>query len=253
MTDCDLDAMRLGAYLDGELQEDEAAEVQRHIAGCPACAAAVAEQIALKRSLRAARHSYAPSLEFRAKVVRQLASQTAATAPGKLFRMWWATAACLAAMLLLAVAWNLRMQHADGLREVADLHLNALASANPLDVVSTDRHTVKPWFQGRIPFSFNLPEFGGSEFTLLGGRVAYLQQQPGAQLFVGVGQHKISVLIFEESPQMDTGFPVQAGVHPRNAFNVETWHSSALRFVVIGDADPAAIGRLDRMLQQANP
>ena len=60
--------------------------------------------------------------------------------------------------------------------ELADLHVSALASATPVDVISTDRHTVKPWFQGRIPFSFNLPELQGSEFTLIGGRVTYLAQ-----------------------------------------------------------------------------
>ena len=59
-----------------------------------------------------------------------------------------------------------------------------LASANPYDVVSSDRHTVKPWFQGQIPFAFNLPEFAGTEFTLLGGRLVYLHQQPAAQVVV---------------------------------------------------------------------
>ena len=76
---------------------------------------------------------------------------------------------------------------------MADLHVSDLASANPYDVVSSDRHTVKPWFQGKIPFAFNLPEFAGTEFTLLGGRLVYLHQQPAAQLVVGVGKHRISV------------------------------------------------------------
>jgi anti-sigma factor RsiW len=55
------------------------------------------------------------------------------------------------------------------LREVADLHVTALASASPVDVISTDRHTVKPWFQGKIPFAIDLPELSNSEFSLLGG------------------------------------------------------------------------------------
>jgi anti-sigma factor RsiW len=60
--------------------------------------------------------------------------------------------------------------------EIADLHVGTLASSSPVDVISTDRHTVKPWFQGRIPFAFDLPELQNSEFTLLGGRMAYLDQ-----------------------------------------------------------------------------
>ena len=53
--------------------------------------------------------------------------------------------------------------------EIADLHVTALASASPVEVISTDRHTVKPWFQGKIPFSFNLPELQNTEFSLLAG------------------------------------------------------------------------------------
>jgi len=66
--------------------------------------------------------------------------------------------------------------------EIADLHVSTLASSSPVDVISTDRHTVKPWFQGKIPFAFNLPELQNSEFTLIGGRMTYLDQTPGAHL-----------------------------------------------------------------------
>ena len=83
--------------------------------------------------------------------------------------------------------------------EVADLHVATLASSSPVDVVSTDRHTVKPWFQGRIPFAFNLPELQNTDFTLLGGRVTYLDQVPGAQLIYDIRKHHISVFIFPEA------------------------------------------------------
>jgi anti-sigma factor RsiW len=66
--------------------------------------------------------------------------------------------------VIASVLWIQHSRRADSLSEVADLHVGALASANPVDVVSTDRHTVKPWFQGRIPFSFNIPELAGTEF-----------------------------------------------------------------------------------------
>lgn len=256
MTGCDLGA-KVDAYLDGELSASDAEAVQQHIAGCAGCAAEVAQRVALQRSLRVARAAHAPSAEFRARlraqVREQVGAQPAAPKNSWALRAGWPVAAAFAAMLLVSFAWFLRPSHQDGLREVADLHLNALASANPLDVVSTDRHTVKPWFQGRIPFSFNVPEFSGTGFTLQGGRVAYLLQQPGAQLFVGVGQHRVSVLLFQESPQMDAALPALGGVASRNAFNVESWHTATLRFVLIGDADPAAMTRLGELLRQANP
>jgi len=111
---------------------------------------------------------------------------------------------------------------------------------------------VKPWFQGKIPFTFNVPEFSGSEFALLGGRLVYLHQQPAAQLVVGAGKHKISVLITQESSALGSGLPFSGGVAVRDSFNVETWEKNGLRFYVIGDAEQGAIHRLAQALQGAN-
>ena len=82
--------------------------------------------------------------------------------------------------------------------EIADLHVATLASSSPVDVISTDRHTVKPWFQGKIPIAFNLPELENSEFSLLGGRMTYLDQTPGAHLIYDMRKHHISVFVFQE-------------------------------------------------------
>jgi anti-sigma factor RsiW len=238
----------LGAYLDGELPSDQAATVRQHISTCPECATEIAELIRLKEGLRVARNHYTPSAEFRSKMRRQIR---------KPVRPRWSlriipAALAAAAVLLISIAWTQYSHRADAFTEMADLHVGTLASTNPLDVVSTDRHTVKPWFQGRIPFSFNLPEFAGTGFTLLGGRVAYLHQQPGAQLIVGVRQHKISVLIFQDSTEFARAFATLAGAESHNSFNVETWPSRDLRFFVIGDVDPSEISRLSVLFRQAN-
>lgn len=246
---CDVDPVRLAAYLDGELSAEQAIAMKQHIAGCTHCAAEVAEQVSLKHELREARARFVPGADLRSRVLKQVSAKKGVSG----MKWFWPTMAWAAALLLVVASWFYFPHRSDAFSEVADLHINALASTNPLDVVSSDRHTVKPWFQGRIPFSFNVPEFGGSEFMLLGGRMVYLHQQPGAQLFVGMKQHKISVLIFQESSEMDRAFPETSGVQDRNAFRVETWHTSSLRFVVIGDSEAAAIDGLGKMLQQANP
>ena len=156
------------------------------------------------------------------------------------------------AVILLCAVWLRSPNRADALSEVADLHVTALASANPVDVVSTDRHTVKPWFQGRIPFSFNLPEFAGTEFTLLGGRLVYFRQQPGAQLIVAMRQHKISVLILQDSAQLASSLPRSNAVQ-QLSFNVSTWPSHHLRFFVVGDVEPAGVAKLAELMERANP
>src|SRR5436309_3028591 len=106
----------------------------------------------------------------------------------------------MAAVLVIAAlfGWNQFRSRSDAaLAELVDMHVATLASASPVDVLSTDRHTVKPWFQGKLPFTFNLPEVAGSPFTLVGGKMVYLQQSPGAELLYQVRQHKISVFIFQ--------------------------------------------------------
>ena len=248
MTACSQDRNVLAAYLDGELPADQAKSLDQHLRSCPECAAEVAAQVRLRRAMKPAATRFAPSAEFKRKVQGQIATKQSA----RLRWMWPAAVAALAVMVL-AVVWTrqstLRNQ---AFREVADLHVSDLASANPYDVVSSDRHTVKPWFQGKIPFAFNLPEFAGSEFTLLGGRMVYLHQQPAAQLVVGAGRHKVSVVIAQESSAMGTALPFSRGVAVRDSFNVETWEKNGLRFYVIGDAEKGVIERLAQALQGAN-
>jgi anti-sigma factor RsiW len=121
-----------------------------------------------------------------------------------------------------------------------------------VDVISTDRHTVKPWFQGKIPFAFNLPELQNSEFTLLGGRMTYLDQTPGAHLIYDVGKHHISVFVFQERSFKLPASLSENSNSPRNLpFNMETWSQGGLRYFVIGDASAADIDSLAKLFKAA--
>ena len=245
---CNQDPVTLNSYLDGELRSEQIAAVREHMGECAACAAELADSVRLQRSLRVARGHFAPSAEFRRRIQSQVAPRRRRPKMILLMSMALAAVALLAIFIGGSQNWN----RTDTMSEIADLHVNALASINPLDVISTDRHTVKPWFQGRIPFSFNVPEFAGTNFTLLGGRLAYLHQQPGAQLVVGMRQHKISVLILRESAELARAFPLAGVVQNRTSFTVDTWHSQDLRFFVVGDTEPPEIDLLAHALRQAN-
>jgi len=136
--------------------------------------------------------------------------------------------------------------------EIADLHVATLASASPVDVVSTDRHTVKPWFQGRIPFSFNLPELQNSEFSLLGGRVTYLDQTPGAHLIYDVRKHHISVFVFQGQSASFSASLGDSSLSPKKLpFTMETWAQGGLRYFVVGDAGAGDIAKLANMFKAA--
>jgi anti-sigma factor RsiW len=109
---------------------------------------------------------------------------------------------------------------------------------------------VKPWFQGRIPFAFNLPELQNSEFSLLGGRMTYLEQTPGAHLIYDVRKHHVSVLVFQERSlpaRLD-----ENSVSKKQPFNMETWSQGGLRYFVIGDAGAADIDSLAKLFKAAS-
>jgi len=132
--------------------------------------------------------------------------------------------------------------------EIADLHVTTLASSSPVDVVSTDRHTVKPWFQGKIPFAFTLPDLTNSEFSLLGGRMTYLDQMPGAHLIYDFRKHHISVFVFQERSLPAKCY--EKFLSPKNlSFNTETWSQGGLRYFVIGDANAADIKNLAKLFK----
>lgn len=246
--DCDQDRNLFDAYLDGETTTEQASAVEQHLRTCPSCAAQIAAMVSLRRQTKAAARRFKPSSEFRKSIQSQIARQ-----PRRWPTMRFVAAGILsiAAMTLVILGTRQASLQNDTFREVADLHVSDLASANPYDVVSSDRHTVKPWFQGRTPFSFNLPELGGTEFALLGGRLVYLHQQSAAQVVVGMGMHKISVLVAQETI-MQAAFPLSRGVTVRNSFNVETWSSHGLRFFVIGDAEKSEVQKLAQLVHDVN-
>lgn len=241
-------AAMLGAYMDGELPPDQTAIVQEHLGTCTHCSSEVAEMARLQRSLRSARRHFAPSAEFRRKVQSQISR------PKRRSWLIWSMpiGVAFATILLASFVWIGQARRSAAFAELADLHVNALSSTNLVDAVSTDRHTVKPWFQGRIPFSFNIPEFTGTEYTLVGGRLVYFHQHPGAQLIVSMHQHKISVLIFQRSVDLGRAFSEQTGLDHGTSFGIEAWQSQQLRFVIVSDADVAGIDNLAGLLKRAN-
>jgi len=245
---CNSTAAGLGAYLDGELPLDQAADVQVHLETCLQCSAEIAALARLQRSLRGVRGHFVPSAEFRHKIQKQISR------PKRRSWLIWSmpVGVAFATILMTAFVWVGHARRSAAFAELADLHVNALSSTNLVDVVSTDRHTVKPWFQGKIPFSFNLPELSGTEYTLLGGRMVYFHQQPGAQLIVSMHQHKISVLIFQRSVDLGRAFSEQTGLDRGTSFGIEDWQSQQLRFVLVSDADTAGIENLASLLKQVN-
>jgi anti-sigma factor RsiW len=245
--DCQQSRLQLDAYVDGELSEPMMRELDAHVRSCGSCASDVLARVQMKRAIHSAAMRYTPDRAFRDLVQARIAPKGVAPR-----RTWyWQFAAAVALIVFavgLAYVWQQRTATQRTFTEIADLHVTNLASSTPVDVTSSDRHTVKPWFAGKIPFTFNLPELQNTGFTLLGGRVVYLDQVPGAELVYQVRQHRISVFIFP-----DRFFERLPGAvsQRQQSFDVRSWNQGGLRYFAIGDtSDVDGLAKLFKIAQQ---
>jgi len=234
---------KVALYVDDELPPAERQAFFAHLDACPECLPAVAAQMELKKAVRMAGARFTAPPELRAAVYRSIHSP-------KSVSPWWKWAfAPVCALLLGIVGFVLfpRSQSDPMMPALVDQHVTTLASEHPVDVESNNFHNVRPWYQGKLPFTFNMPEVKDSPFTLIGGKVVYAGQNPGAELLYQMRQHKISIFVF----QVKTTGSAPAASHDLS-FNVSSWTQGGLRYYMVTDANKDEAGKLAVMFQQAN-
>jgi anti-sigma factor RsiW len=225
----------LNALADGELSTKELADVNQHLAGCPSCTASALYQSLLKSATAKAGMRYTPPPQLQRRLTRQ--------GSGFLSPGWIAAAAILLVSASLMVVQHItrRAEVASALvTEVFDQHLGTIAGNLPPQVLSSDRHTVKPWFQGRLPFSFNLPESLPRDTTLDGANLTYLHNQPVAQLLYSIGKHRVSVFVRQR--QNEGGGHEVSATH--SGFQVFDFDTRDLEVTAVSDVDAARLAEL---------
>jgi anti-sigma factor RsiW len=238
----------LSAYIDGELSAAQSQAVRQHLAECHDCALKVLSAMQLKAATALAGKRFAPSPEVLARLTAQVKQPPPRTARMLSFRT--SMLAALAACMLLAVVlvgWQQSRQANSLSAELLDQHLSALSSGASPQVISTDRHTVKPWFQGKLPFSFNIPDPLPADTVLKGGDLAYFNGQPAALLLFTIHKHEVSVFLTQRS-----GSPIasaRSGV--RSGFRIEKGSTRDLQIVAVSDVNPADLEQLVLALEKA--
>jgi anti-sigma factor RsiW len=255
----------LNAFIDGELPSTERQGIEQHLTTCHACTLRVLSATQLKAATAHAGHRFAPPPEALARLTAQLRSQSPLRAKPqtqtssepqtktttRLYSIRPAAWAGLAAAILLTISllsWR-QLHQTDSLAaELLDQHLATLSSAATPQVISTDRHTVKPWFQGRLPFSFNLPDATAlpPDTTLKGADLTYLNGQPAALLLFTIHKHEVSIFLTQRSnsPTLSTLPGTRAG------FTINTSTTSDLRIVAVSDVNPTDLDNLLAVLVQ---
>jgi anti-sigma factor RsiW len=252
-----LDPDQLTAFVDNELSATEVNEVQRHLPGCHPCAMRVLSTTGLKAATARASVRYAAPPEALARLTAQLHSpgrkRTArpysfpAGFPASFPTIAWTA---LAAGVLLAVSligWR-QTHRANALSaELLDQHLATLSSGTSPQVLSTDRHTVKPWFQGKLPFSFNLPAVLPPDTTLKGADLTYLDGQPAALLLFTIHKHEVSLFVTQRS---GLAIPINRS-DIRAGFDICYASTPELRIVAVSDVNPSDLQVLVSAFVQA--
>jgi mycothiol system anti-sigma-R factor len=245
----------IGPLLDGELDARNSAEVQAHLATCAACQRRYEMQQTLSMNLRRLDLAYAAPESLRLRIAAALdESKPEPARPGRAPRTtrspspWWLWAgwpiAVVASALLATVLLQQRSHEAN---EVVAAHVRSLLVNHLSDVISTDHHTVKPWFAGKLDFSPPVPDLSARGFELLGGRLDYLRQRPVAALIYRKHGHIINVLVSLSGRDLGK----LSHTDRVQGYSLRAWRQAGLDLVAISDIDPAELASLEQGFESA--
>jgi anti-sigma factor RsiW len=244
MTDltCSTCRTALHGYLDNELDAAQTQLISAHLQGCADCRRQYDEAKLLTRGvrLRAPYHA-APDLLIRSVF---MPANTPREKWLPMIRNWLApafSAAALALALVLYIAAPSSEQ--PWMEEAVSSHVRSLMLGHLNDVVSSDRHTVKPWFTGKLDFSPPVYDFTEQGYPLLGGRLDYLQHQTAAALSYGRAKHVINLFIVPttgaEKPREDVSL---------RGYNIVAWQHNHMRFIAVSDLEKGELEAFSAMV-----
>jgi anti-sigma factor RsiW len=272
---CKLTQRFVPGYLDGELDLSRTIEMETHLQVCAECARELERQQALRTALQRGSLAFVAPEALRARIQSALVAATPATstvpatspvqarqaAPERTresaprsspfqFLRWASAFAVLA--LCTVVAWQLL----PGLHgptddqlaaEVLTSHVRSLEANHLMDVVSTDQHTVKPWFDGKLDFSPPVEDLATDGFPLVGGRLDYLEGHQVAALIYQRRKHIINVYVWPDAAS--SAATSAKPLAPRQGYNMIRWASGGFQFWAVSDVAAADLVEFVRLLE----
>ncbi|MGY3622982.1 anti-sigma factor family protein [Bradyrhizobium sp. USDA 10063] len=229
---CEEAEVLLQALIDGELDAGHAREVENHIAGCPRCAALAKDYRAMSRMIADKDASYTAPPELRQRIEAAL-PQPRATPNRRAVLRGFALGSAVSAMAATGlVAVILRSDDEARIQsELVSAHLRSLQAGHLTDVLSTDQHTVKPWFNGKLDVAPPVIDLTAKGFTLIGGRLDYVDARAIGAVVYRRRQHVINLFVAQTS---DTERHA-ARMSTRQGFNIRQWSDHGLNFWAVSD------------------
>lgn len=241
----------LHGYVDGELDLVRHLDAEQHLTNCPSCARACKQLQALQAGLRSSVAEFVPPADLRRRIENSLRDVEESPPVQRRWQGWLALAA--AALVVFGIWALLRMWPTENdrlARAVVAGHVRSLMIEGHLyDVKSSDRHTVKPWFHGRIDFAPDVYDFAEEGFILGGGRLDYLDGHTSAALIYHRRKHAINLFIWpaprtaDESPHALT----------RQGYNLLHWSRGGLTYWAVSDLNAAELRTFAELFVRQTP
>lgn len=250
---CEFSETTVHGYFDGELDAVRSAEFERHLASCGECQAELRETESLHERLQQSNLFEQASPQLRDRIHKQIVQEANASGAKiskarKLFFVPSFAALAAAAVLLLAgfLVFQSHNQSARITTELIDAHVRSLQPGHLTDVLSSDQHTVKPWFDGKLDFIPPVSDFSQQGFPLVGGRLDIVDGHNVAALVYARRKHFINLFVW---PYREKGTSL-AGSGSHQGYNWLTWQSGEMQFCLISDASATDLRELKDLIGQ---
>ncbi|WP_257169309.1 anti-sigma factor [Bradyrhizobium sp. SRS-191] len=253
---CDEAEILIHALADGELDAGHSTEVEAHVATCPRCASELAAVREMKQALAGADLRYKAPAALRERIEAALPPAQSSnvtplvSAPSRRtllrgFAMGSAVSALAATGLVAIVLRNDDQQRIEA--EIVSAHLRSLQAGHLTDVISTDQHTVKPWFNGKLDVAPPVIDLTAEGFTLIGGRLDYVDARAIGAVVYRRRQHVINLFVAQTSstdrraPRLDT----------LQGFNIRSWRARGLSYWAVSDINVEELNEFGERFERA--
>jgi anti-sigma factor RsiW len=242
------------AYADRELDLVRATEIEQHLTTCRSCSREIENIRALRSALKSSTFYYRTPMNLRNQIRQSTCARNGTARPvlrsearqirWKQWLRWFMPVAASAVAILLAISV---MPSADKrfTNEVVSSHVRSMMANHLTDVASSDQHTVKPWFDGKVDFAPPVTDLKEHGFPLVGGRLDYLQNRPVAAAVYQRNKHVINLFVWPSTQNRNTSKTVSVG----KGYNVISWEASGMNYCTVSDLNATELQEFADLLK----